>query len=146
MNLFFVIFPGICGLIGVIFTAIGVGITRNRRRKEQLCTMYTTGTVVDVVRRVSHSSGSSSVSWHPVFSYYAGGQQIVKESHFGNSKPQFTVGQTVQVYYDPYDPERYYVAERSAITWQRNLSSSCWAGSLHGLGSPAWRWLPVCLR
>ena len=42
MNLFFVIFPGICGLIGVIFTAIGVGITRNRRRKEQLCTMYTT--------------------------------------------------------------------------------------------------------
>ena len=113
MNLFFVIFPGICGLIGVIFTAIGVGITRNRRRKEQLCTMYTTGTVVDVVRRVSHSSGSSSVSWHPVFSYYAGGQQIVKESHFGNSKPQFTVGQTVQVYYDPYDPECYYVAEES---------------------------------
>ena len=115
MDLFFILFPGIWALVGAIFTAIGVGITTNRRRKEQLCTMYTQGTVVDVVRRVNHSTSSSSVSWHPVFSYYAGGQQIERESHFGSSKPRFAVGQAVQVYYDPYDPERYYVPEESVV-------------------------------
>lgn len=112
MDLFFIIFPGVWGLVGVIFTAIGVGITSNRKRKEQRCTMYTSGTVIDVVRRVSSDmDGHSAAYWHPVFSYYAGGRQIQRESHFGSGQPKFTVGETVQICYNPDNAEDYYVVE-----------------------------------
>ena len=111
MELFLIIFPGIWALVGVIFTAIGVGITSNRKRKEQRCTICTQGTVVDVARRVSYDENHHrSEAWYPVFSYYAGGRQIEQESRFGGGRPQFTVGQTVELYYDPDKVDRYYVA------------------------------------
>lgn len=114
MDLFFPLFSGIWCLVGVIFGLIGGFMLYHRRQKERTCTMYTSATVTDVVRRRHHSTnGYRSTYFHPVFSYYVGGQEIVTESHFGSSKPKFTVGQTVELFYDPDRPERYYVPEET---------------------------------
>ena len=109
--LFVPIFSGVWCLIGVIFCAVGWGLRHSRQRRIARCTERTQGTVIDLVRRVGGSGGSYGVSWHPVFSYFVGDQQAVKESNYGASQAKFMIGQPVTVFYDPRDPNTYIVQE-----------------------------------
>lgn len=111
-ELFVVIFSGIWGLIGVIFSIIGIAMLNHRKKKEERCTSKVWGKVKDIVRQKSHDSdGGYSYSWHPVFEYTIGGLTYIKESMSGSTQTKFAIGQDIEIYYNPEDPHDYYVPE-----------------------------------
>lgn len=106
----FFLFPGIFLLVGVVFTAVGFGLGRSYRKKQTDCTAQTIGKVIDNQRRTERDmDGYSTVSYYPVFSYYANGTQYQKCSSIGRSRPRFKPGQSVYVFYNPSNPDRWYV-------------------------------------
>ena len=108
------IFPGVFLFVGLVFVAAAAGIGRSRTKKRERCTAQTVGKVADM-RKISHSEsdGTTSYSWHAVYTYYANGTNYEKFSSFGTSKPKFELGQSVVIFYDPEDPESYYVEEEN---------------------------------
>ena len=114
---FFLIFPGIAFLLGIIFGAIAIGMRHSALKKRRECTAQTVGRVSGCQKRTeTDMDGCTATYWYPVFSYYANGAEYAKTSSIGRTRPKFQVGQSVNVFYDPSNPERYYVpAENFAL-------------------------------
>ena len=109
--MFVIIFSGIWGLIGIIFSIIGIVMLKNRKNKEIKCTSKVYGKVKDIVRHQSYDSdGGYSYSWHPVFEYNIGELKFIKESSYGSSQSKYAIGQNVEIFYNPEDYNEYYVA------------------------------------
>ena len=104
INLFTLVFTGIWCLVGAIFTCVGIGLRRAFLRKEERLRARATGTVTEVVRRVSHSSDGASASWYPIVEFEADGRAISLEYDEGGGRKRFYEGQSVEVLYDPDDP------------------------------------------
>ena len=115
INLFTLIFSGIWCLVGVIFTCVGIGLRRAFLRKEERLRARATGTVTEVVRRVSHSSDGASASWYPIVEFEADGRAISLEYDEGGGRKRFYEGQSVEVLYDPDDPSCFRLEGRSAV-------------------------------
>ena len=108
--MFVIIFSGIWGLIGIIFSIIGIVMLKNRKSKEINCTSKVYGKVKDIVRHQSYDShGGYSYSWRPVFEYNIGELKFIKESSYGSSQSKYAIGQNVEIYYNPEDYNEYYV-------------------------------------
>lgn len=109
---FIVAFGGtFCG-IGLIFLLVSLGIKNYIKKKIKTCTFETIGTIIDLKRRVSGSAGSVQTSYHPVIQYSTEyGKSIVKESSFGGSEARYKIGQTIRVFYDPSNPEEFYLPD-----------------------------------
>ena len=112
--MFIIIFSGIWGLIGIIFSLVGILVLRNRKKKEEKCTAKTWGKVKDIVRQTRYDSDRGySSSWHPVFEYNVGELKFVKESLFGSSQSKFAIGQNVEIYYNPENYNEFYIKEET---------------------------------
>lgn len=111
---FTLIFTGIWCLVGAVFLCVGIGLRRSFLRKEERLRDRASGTVTEVVRRVSHGSDGDSVCWYPIVEFEADGRKISLESDEGGGRKKFYEGQTVQVLYDPDDPSCFRL-EGSAI-------------------------------
>lgn len=100
-------------LIGLVFGGASIGMSISVKKKKAVCTRRTSGIVTDIrEEKMSGSIGEAPlISWHPVFTYEVNGQEISKKSSYGSSKQAFYVGQKVNVYYNPADPNEYYVQE-----------------------------------
>ena len=99
---------GIFGLVGVISIAIGSFAARKTRRFLTRA-KATRGTVVHLVMRSSTDSedGSISYAYYPIIKFMAQtGEDIEFESSSGSNPPMYTVGQPVEILYDPQDPHR----------------------------------------
>ena len=99
----------IFGSVGFIFLIVGLIITNSRKKKEIKCTSQTTGIVKDIVRHRSYSNGTYSSTLHPVFEYTIGNQTFVKESSYGSSFTKYSIGQEVEIFYNPQNYHEYYV-------------------------------------
>jgi hypothetical protein len=88
------------GCVGFILTAIAVFIlirTRSFINKSR----QTQGTITEMV----YSSDSDGGGYIPVFRFRTlEGQEIEARGDLGTNPPQFKVGQTVEVLYDPENP------------------------------------------
>lgn len=94
----------LCGL-GAAFwlPAIIIGLISHGKKKN--CTMNTVGLVV---RINSKSSGDGTLSFHPVYEYYANGMKYTNEgAAISNHTPQ--VGTSVPVMYNPEKPKQSYI-------------------------------------
>ena len=99
------------GFFGLIFFMVGIiGLITNKRRHNN-CTEMVMGKVKNIVKRSEVERGDS---YFPYFEYVVNDQTIVKESHYGTSKPRFEVGQEVAIYYNPEKIEDYYVEDDKA--------------------------------
>ena len=103
-GLFTLIFTGVWCLVGVIFLAVSFGLHRSCLRREERLRARATGTIAEVVRRVSHSSDGASASWYPIVEFEADGHTVSLESSDGGGRKRFYAGQSVEVLYDPDDP------------------------------------------
>ncbi len=71
----------------------------------------TTGTVTDMLRKISHRSGKSdSLSYKPVVSFVdEKGDPFEFESSVSSNPPRYRKGQTVVILYDPENPQTAYI-------------------------------------
>lgn len=109
---FVIVFSGIWGIVGVILFVVGIVTLNKRKKKEINCIEKTYGKVVDIVSHQSYDSDTkyTSISYYPVFEYSIGGNKFVKRHTFGTSQPKYSIGQAVEVYYNPKDYNEYYIA------------------------------------
>ena len=108
--MFAIIFSGIWTLVGVIFLIIGIVMLKNRKKKEIKCTSMTYGKITDIVKHNDPSTDDVySPGWYPVFEYNIGEQKFIREYHYGSHQTRYTIGQDVEVYYNPEDYNEYYI-------------------------------------
>lgn len=104
------VFPGIFGLVGMVFLLIGIGILKNIKRKEKNCTSKTYGKVTDIVRHKRYDRDIGYVYiLHPIVEYNVGNLKIEKESSSGSSLSKYEIGQEVEICYNPEDYNEYYI-------------------------------------
>ena len=96
-------------IIGLVFTSIGVLHWRRENKLRRECTAK----VVGVVSEVQHNRTRKGRNYYtPVFKYSIEGVQYVRKSNHSTRIPtKFTVGDSVAVFYDRSNKERYYVLE-----------------------------------
>ena len=120
-GLFTLIFTGVWCLVGLVFIAVGIGLRLSFNRREERLRARASGTVTEVVRRVSHSRNGNSVSWHPIVDFEADGRRISLECDEGGGRKRFYEGQAVEVLYDPDDPACFRLEGRSTILLLGNI-------------------------
>lgn len=103
-QLFTAIFSGTFGLLGIIFLAVGLGVSMAQNRKRSLCTAYAEGTV----SALQSQFGSNVL--RAVFSFQIDGKPMQYVSSYSGAA-HLLVGQSVGVYYDPQNIGRVYIEE-----------------------------------
>jgi hypothetical protein len=98
-------------LIGVLFALIGIAVLISgaiaavKQVRKSGRGVATTGTVVDLVKRV-FNPGSAGVYCPVVDFTTAAGQPVRFESQFGTMPSSHRVGQSIAIRYDPADPQK----------------------------------------
>lgn len=98
-GLFVAIFSGTWALVGAVFLAVGIGMGRAWRRKQERLRAQADGVVLEVIRH----AGCDSVSWRPLVEFDCEGRRISLEGD-AVSRKRYYEGQPVRVRYDPDDP------------------------------------------
>lgn len=102
------------GALGVIFAVLRNHSKKKFDQKKRICRNGTNATVVRIVKKRIRRSDMDSFSWYPTYEYYVNGIRYEKESTFGNKKKLFQEGQLVEIYYNPANPEEFYVPAEKA--------------------------------
>ena len=109
-------------LIGIIFAIVGaallvIGVVVFSRTRRFLATAVSAqGTVLEMIQRTSKDrEGAVSTVWAPRVRFSASGQTIEFESKVGSSPPRYKEGDTLEVKYDPQDPNNARVAAGSSM-------------------------------
>lgn len=99
---------GVFGIAGI--AAIATGSLTARKTKRFLARAQAArGTVVHLVLRSSSDAqdGTLSYAYHPVIRFTAQtGEAVEFEGGTGSNPPMYTLGQPIEVLYDPANPER----------------------------------------
>ena len=98
-NLIFPIIFGGVGLIMLIVTFFIITSEEEFMKNAQV----TEGKVVQLILRKSHTHSQDAGSYYPVVEFSYNGQTTAFQSTVGSSPASYTVGETVQVYFDPSD-------------------------------------------
>ena len=124
---------GILGGFSVFFIGVGIYSLRDfhRREKEQT-SLTTTGVVVDERKRQKRARNTRPITyWHPVIHYTVEGREYESEYPVGQRlETRLEVGSSVDVFYDPSDPEKYHIAGDMA---DYRAGKHCIVGGLLGL-------------
>lgn len=95
--------------IGIIFIVIAIGMTVSQKHKRKACTQPVSARVADMERSESYSGdGYRTVTWFPVYEYYAEGNLIRKRSPYGSSRQNVYTGQSVKLYINPDNVNEFY--------------------------------------
>ena len=108
-----------------IFALAGIIIQMKSVARVKSCKIKTTGAVVGIEEKISYDSDGNrqgntreTTYYHPVYQYEAGGRTITSTSATGTAgSAKFTIGQSVTVFYDENNAEKYYIAEDKAASW-----------------------------
>ena len=79
---------------------------------QQRCIEQTTG----VVKTVDHEVKDLEDNYRALFAYSVEGVEYVRSSSHVYSKPKFSAGDSVTIFYDPSKPQRFYVLEEGKQT------------------------------
>jgi hypothetical protein len=107
---------GLVSAVAVLVMIVGIVMAGRAKKLRRNCTAMTMGKVEGFEVDESSSTDEDgdetvSVSHYPIFSYTAMGRNMVKRSRVGTGRPRFAVGREVSVYYNPTNPDEYYVLE-----------------------------------
>ena len=126
-------------LIGLFLIGIGGFFLWHERRLRTLCTSQSSGLVVDEGYSVKYKNGHKKVGYKPTFSYSADGVEYVKQKDSYSSTRKVSTGQSVTVFYDPANPNRFYILELGSIKGSPIVWVPCALGVLFMLAGSVLR-------
>ena len=105
------IFAGVMFLlVGLIFVAVGIFVLKQDECLQQRCTEETIGTVVDIIVETHYDSEDGfEHTYYPVIEYKVGDRTITKKSNIGQGSSKYTVGQQIEICYNPNDVEEFII-------------------------------------
>jgi hypothetical protein len=108
--------------IGIVFAVVGLAmlviaiVVFSRTRRFLATAVSAQGTVTEMIQRTGKDrEGRTSTIWAPRVRFTVSDQTIEFESKVGSSPPRYAEGQTVEVKYDPQDPNSARVAAASSM-------------------------------
>lgn len=105
-------------IIGVVFIAVSIFAISSYQHLQKVCTGKVYGTVIDLVERRSTSTSNghrrTSYSYAPVVQFMVNGREYTVESNTSTNPPSHQVGDTIEVHYNPDNPEETYF-EKDAV-------------------------------
>lgn len=103
-TLFAAVFCGTFGFVGLVFVCVALGLMRAENRRRLRCTAYAAAEVCAVER----AKGSTLLI--PVFRYSVNRHTLERPARTIGSTTSHYEGQRVDLYYDPENPNTFYVA------------------------------------
>ena len=102
--------------VGLLLVGIGVLLWKSKNKLKKKCTAQVSGVVSGVDHTTTFKTGkqegtSIKNKYRATFKYSVDGAEYVRESNNTTGSPKFFEGQSVTVFHDPSNPERYYVLE-----------------------------------
>lgn len=103
-------------IIGIVFVVSGSLAHYRQRVLQRRCTGNTTGTVTEIQKKTTYETDSDGhrsrkTVYYPVFRYTAGGGPVTVVSHVGTGSPRFAAGDSVDIRFDPDQPELHYALQ-----------------------------------
>lgn len=96
-------------LMGIIFEMIGVILLITETRDKKICTQCVLATIIDIQCSDSISVNDTKViSWYPVYEYRTQEKIFRKKAKIGSAKKNFYIGQKVEMYINPENPNIFY--------------------------------------
>ena len=100
-------------LAGLALAGLGWHLLQKHNREKHCCAAQCPGTVSDIGHVVLPSKKGDVHHYRPVFAYTVAGVEYVGRPFISYKTPSvFPDGMRVTVFYDPSDPNRFYVAEQ----------------------------------
>jgi hypothetical protein len=96
-------------IIGLIFFLAGMALKRRGKRLLENCTSSVIGNVKETMQNTNGRRQNPQIA--PIFSYIANGREHVKKSKASTSNLNLKAGDSVAVFYNPENPDEYYVKE-----------------------------------
>jgi hypothetical protein len=131
-----VILPRLFAVLGAVLIVIAVWVQAGEQRFIRSAER-TTGTVTDLVR---DSDSDGSTVYYPVIAFRtSAGADVTFRSNTGSNPPSYRVGESVEVLYDPADPQR----ARTSGYFALHIGSFVLTvlGAVWGLIGGIWWWL-----
>lgn len=100
----------ILGFIGFVFLFISIGMKISENKRKQNCTQAVTAEVIDIrrIESTDFDTYSPTVSWYPVYQYRTGQRDVCVRSVVGGKENQYKIGQKIELYINPENPEENY--------------------------------------
>lgn len=111
MNNESILLAGIFFFMGLLFQAVPVILKYLRKRRAERCKAMTTATITGYVCR----SDDTSMTYAPVYQYWANGQEYEKVSTYSSSRRKHNTGDKITLYYDSSNPKIIYVEEEQGV-------------------------------
>jgi hypothetical protein len=107
------IIGGIAIALGVVLIITGNMMQREQEHLQQVCTANTEGFVFGFTVIGEIINDEDYRQYKPIFQYEAGGRIYIKEHEFSKEEDKlpFIKGQTVTIWYNPDNPDEYYLTE-----------------------------------
>ncbi|MBO5449025.1 MAG: DUF3592 domain-containing protein [Ruminococcus sp.] len=98
-------------IFGAVFFAVGILLLCICKKRKTSCTASAEAKIVDIKTIVRQTSNGRKTMYAPVYEFYANGEThtIRNDSYSKSNKDEYHVGQTVTIFYDPYDPKKSYI-------------------------------------
>ena len=102
-------------LFGLLFVGIGCFVWWSNAELKRACTAQVDGFVKSVSHEVVYNSKSkrNENEYRATFAYSVEGVEYVDRSIFVTSTPKFSEGDGVTIFYNPADPQQFYVLEEA---------------------------------
>ena len=107
-----IVLPLIFLLIGVVFLSVAIGVGVYDRNKQDRCSETTKAQVVDIAVKRGDDGG---LLYAPVFGYAVDGQEYINQQSIYSNPCGYSVGEDVELSYNPNDPQEFYVEGDSAL-------------------------------
>lgn len=107
---------GITMAVALLFFLVGLFMLRGQKKRVWECTAQTSGVVSDIERtekieKDDNGKEETTYVYYPVYTYTVDGSEISKRASTGSGLKRFKIGQAVTVFYNPANPDQYYVKE-----------------------------------
>lgn len=98
-------------LIIILFIIFGGWTLKTEISKRIKCKSITTGKVIDFYE--DHNSKKTNL--FPIFEYEVYGTKYTKQYNFGTVSGQYSIGQEVEIHYNPNNANDYYIKGNNSI-------------------------------
>ena len=107
--------PIIRVLLCSIFTVVGIYLIIREHSKKKNCTLITKGVVCRIDEVVRNNDNHTSTLYCPIFQYTVLGQTYEGISPYYSSFCSFSLGQTIDIYYNPNNPKEFYTNDNNHL-------------------------------
>lgn len=97
----------VVGVVGLVFFIILIKLCKGKNK----CTKKTTATVIRLNSCMNTDGKKPQMVYSSVYEYEVDGKRYQKVSRKGNANPKAKIGDTFTLFYNPKDPDEWYVKE-----------------------------------